>query len=215
MIAVETNVRRQKRTYLRPALEIRFGFVDGSEESFLQDDPEIAQKILKAISPPLLFSHHRVIVADDYSKSVLVCSQLNRVDFIFDGDGFSHIPDDHADLVEFTEAEFRKHVRLDHPARLQKRRQARRVGDLLVSFLHLRMRGGSQVFLMNEMLVKLPADSQSYMQRFLSKGTLGIRLAGGGEGFLNLANLIGYSVYPGVAEVPADTWIANPKPKNE
>jgi len=71
------------------------------------------------------------------------------------------------------------------------------------------------VFLMNEMLVKLPADSQSYMQRFLSKGTLGIRLAGGGEGFLNLANLIGYSVYPGVAEVPADTWIANPKPKNE
>jgi len=65
------------------------------------------------------------------------------------------------------------------------------------------------------MLVKLPAESQSYMHRLLSKGTLGIRLADGGEGFLNLANLIGYSVYPGVAEVPADAWLAEPKSLHE
>ena len=73
------------------------------------------------------------------------------------------------------------------------------------------MRGGSHVYLMNEALIKLPSESQSYMQRLLSRGTLGVRLAGGGQGFLNLANLIGYSVYPGVAEVPADTWMAWPQ----
>jgi hypothetical protein len=158
-----------------------------------------------------LFSQSRVVVADDYSKSVFVCSQINRIDFVYDGDGFAHIPYDHADLVELTEAEFRKHVSQKNPARLQKRKQRRRVGDLLVSFLNLRMRGGRHVYLMNETLVKLPADSQSYMQRLLSKGTFVIRLAGGGQSYLNLANLISYSVYPGVAEVPADTWMAQPK----
>jgi hypothetical protein len=68
---------------------------------------------------------------------------------------------------------------------------------------------------MNEILVKLPADSQSYMQRLLSKGTLVVRLPGGGQSVLNLANLIGYTVYPGVAEVPADTWMAQPRATHE
>jgi hypothetical protein len=53
------------------------------------------------------------------------------------------------------------------------------------------------------------------MQRLLSKGTLVIRLASGGHSVLNLANLISYTVYPGVAEVPEDTWIAQPGLNNE
>ena len=77
------------------------------------------------------------------------------------------------------------------------------------------MRGGNQVYLMKESVVKLPVDNQSYTHRLLSKGTLGIRLPGGGVGFVNLANLIGYSVYPGVADAPTDTWIAQPKPTHE
>ena len=79
----------------------------------------------------------------------------------------------------------------------------------MVSFLHLRMKGGSRVYLMREALVKLPAESQSFMQRFLSKGTYAIRLREGGYGLLNLQNLIGYTVYPGVPELPTDTWMAN------
>jgi hypothetical protein len=68
---------------------------------------------------------------------------------------------------------------------------------------------------MNETLVKPPVDSQSYMRRLLSKGAFGIRLAGGGQSYLNLANLISYTVYPGVAEVPADTWMAQQRPIDE
>jgi hypothetical protein len=215
MVKMEANIRTARRTSLRPALEIRFQFVEGSQETYVQSDPGIAAKILNEISPPLLFNHYRIVVADDYSKSVFVCSQLNRVDFVFDGDEFSHIPDDHADMVEISEMEFNQHVNLDDPSRLQKRRQSRRVGDLVVSFLRLRMRGGNQVYLMKEEVVKLPVDNQSYMHRLLSKGTLGVRLPGGGVGFLNMANLIGYSVYPGVVEAPTDTWIAQRKPTNE
>ena len=208
MIAPEINTRSPKQWSIRPALEIRIHFADGSKETFVQPDIEMAENILQQINPSNLFSQSRIVVADDHSKSVFICSQINRIDFVNDGDGFSHIPDDHADLVELTEVEFHRYVPLDDPSRLEKRVQHRPVGDLQVSFLNLNMRGGSHVYLMNETMVKITAESQSYMQRLLSKGALAVRLPGGGQSYLNLANLIGYTVYPGVAEVPADTWMA-------
>ncbi len=155
-----------------------------------------------------LFTRPRIVVADDYSKSVFVCSQINRVDFVFQGSDFSQLPNDHADLVEISKREFRARVPLEKPERLDKRVQPRHVGDLLVSFLHLRMRGGSHVYLMNETLIKLPLDNHSFMARLLSAGAYSVRLQGGGQGFLNLANLVGYTVYPGVPEIPSDAWMA-------
>jgi hypothetical protein len=215
MNAVETIVSSPEITRRCPALEIRFQFVDGSEETFIQNDAERAEALLRAINPAHLFYQSRIVVADDYSKSVFVCSEINRIDFVFQGHGYSHIPSDHADLVELTEAEFRKYVPAGDPSGLQKRTQRRRVGDMLVSFLNLRMRGGNHVYLMNETLVKVPSDNHSYMQRLLSKGHLAVRLPRGGESALNLANLISYSVYPGVTEIPADSWMAEPKACND
>ena len=215
MIAVETNIGSLKVSNHPPALEIRFEFVDGSEETFIQPEPARAENLIKAVNPAHLFYQSRIVVADDYSKSVFVSSQINRIDFLFQGHGFSHIPSDHADIVELTESEFRKHVPSSNSSGLEKRIQQRRVGDLLVSFLNLRMRGGSHVYLMNEILVKLPSDNQLYMQRLLSKGSLCVRQSRGGETVLNLANLIGYTVYPGVAEIPSDSWIAQPRGGND
>jgi len=191
-----------------PLLEIRFQFVDGSEANFFQPDHEIAENIWSRITVAHLFSRPRIVVADDYSKSVFLSSQINRIDFLFAGSDFSKIPTDHAELVELSEDDFREHVPLDDPTRLEKRVQPRRVGDLLVSFLHLRMRGGSHIYLMNETLVKLPVENHSFMQRLLSGGSYSIRLRSGGHGFLNLSNLVGYTVYPGVPEIPSDSWIA-------
>ena len=208
MNAFEINACSPQQRSIRPALEIRIYFADGSQETFVQPNVDMAENILQQINPSHLFNQSRIVVADDYSKSVFVCSHINRIDFVHAGDGFSHIPDDHADLVEMTEAEFRRHVPLNNPSRLDKRAQQRRVGDLQVSFHNLRMRGGSHVYLMKETLVKLPAESQSYMQRWLSKGALAVRLPRGGQSVLNLANLIGYSVYPGVPEIPSDAWMA-------
>ena len=37
-----------------------------------------------------------------------------------------------------------------------------------------------------------------------------VRLRTGGIGVVNLANLAGYTVYPGVAQIPADSWVAEP-----
>jgi len=191
-----------------PPLEIRFQFVDGSVANFFQSDPEIAENIWSRINVAHLFTRPRIVVADDYSKSVFLASQINRIDFVFEGSDFSKIPNDHAELVELSEEDFRERVPLDDLARLERRVQPRRVGDLLVSFLHLRMRGGSHVYLMNETLIKLPVDNHSFMHRLLSGGSYGIRLQGGGQGFLNLSNLLGYTVYPGVPEIPSDSWMA-------
>jgi len=211
MIAIETNTRSPRKTNSRPALEIRFHFVDGSKKTFITANSEAAEAIRDPINLANVFHQTRIVVADDYSKSVFVCSQINRVDFLFNGSGFSIIPPDHADLVELTKAEFDQCVPMNDPTLLQKRDHRRQVGDLLVSFLHLRLRGGSHVYLMNEIVVKLPAENHSFMQRLLSNGTYGIRLREGGYGLLNLQNLIGYTVYPGVPELPADTWMAQPR----
>ena len=210
MIAIETNTRSPRKTNSRPALEIRFHFVDGSKRTFITAKSEAAEAIRDRINLANVFHQTRIVVADDYSKSVFVCSQINRVDFLFNGSGFSIIPPDHADLVELTKAEFDQCVPMNDPTLLQKRDHRRQVGDLLVSFLHLRLRGGSHVYLMNEIVVKLPAENHSFMQRLLSNGTYGIRLREGGYGLLNLQHLIGYTVYPGVPELPADTWMAQP-----
>jgi hypothetical protein len=48
------------------------------------------------------------------------------------------------------------------------------------------------------------------MRFLLSKTGFHMRLPGGGVGVVNLAQLVGYTVYPGVAQVPSDLWEAEP-----
>jgi hypothetical protein len=81
MITTETNTRSQIKTSSRPALEIRFQFVDGSSETFIQPDAEAAEAIRQRANSSNLFNQSRIVVADDYSKSVFVSSQINRIDF--------------------------------------------------------------------------------------------------------------------------------------
>jgi len=212
MNAIENYTESNPMKSSRPALEIRFEFVDGSKETFIQPDAEVAEAIRQRTNLSNLFNQSRIVVADDYSKSVFICAQVNRVDLVFNGSGHHRIPPDYADLVELTETEFHQCVPLNDPTLLQKRDRVLHVGDLMMSFLHLRMMGGSHVYLMREALVKLPAESQSFMQFMLSKGSVHMRLRGGGIGVLNLANLVAYAVYPGVAQIPADAWLAEPVP---
>jgi hypothetical protein len=67
---------------------------------------------------------------------------------------------------------------------------------------------------MVELPAKLPAESQSFMRFLLSKGGFHMRLRGGGIGVINLMNLTGYTVYPGLAEIPYDAWTAELMPNS-
>jgi hypothetical protein len=70
------------------------------------------------------------------------------------------------------------------------------------------MAGGKRFYFMAEYPVRLPAESQSLMRLVLANGALHARLACGGVGVLNLANVVSYTIYPGIAQIPADTWLA-------
>jgi hypothetical protein len=204
---MKTNALRESR---KPALAIRVHLTDGSVESFAQTDEAEAQKLWQKIEPSRLFAQSRLVLAGEYSKSVFVTVQIVRVDLIQESNECWDFPGGYSDIVELSEAEFRKHARLDQPGLMARRNQPTPVGDLLVSFLKLRFAGGAPLFLMIEFPVKLPVENQSFMQFFLSKGEFHMRLRGGGIGVVNLANLLGYTVYPGVAQIPADTWLAEP-----
>jgi hypothetical protein len=188
---------------------IRVHLTDGSVDSFAADEAQ-GQSIWEKIEPARLFASQRLVLAGQNSKSVYVSAQVLRVDFIQAIHECWEFPGGYADIVELSEKEFVKHAHLDEPERMAKREQQIPVGDLLVSFVKLHMMGGKPIFLMMEFPVKLPADSQFFMQFLLSKGGFHMRMAQGGIGVVNLALLAGYNVYPGVAQVPADTWIAEP-----
>lgn len=200
-------------TSARPILAIRFHLTDGSVHSFVQNDSVAARNIWDAVDPARLFTRPRIVMGSEHSKAVFVSAEIIRVDFIQDSFQCWEFPGGYSDIVELSEQEFRKYAHLDEPALMAKRDQPTPVGDLLVSFVRLQMRGSRPLFVMVEAPVKLPVESQSFMQFMLSKGSVHMRLRGGGIGIVNLANLAGYIVYPGVAQIPADSWLAEPEPK--
>ena len=195
---------------LKTALTIRFHLTDGSVQSFVQTGDDAARKIWDGVEPARLFACPRIVIGSEHSKTVFVSSEISRVDFLHHSFQCWQFPGGYSDIVELCEEEFRKHAQLDQPALMVKRDQPTPAGDLLVSFVKLHMRGGAPQFVMVEAPAKLPAESQSFMQFMLSKAAVHMRLRGGGIGVLNLANLAAYSVYPGVAQIPADAWLAEP-----
>jgi hypothetical protein len=209
---MKTNARPESQ---KPDFLIRIHLTDGSMESFVIPDETEAGRIWEAIEPSRMFAQPRLILAGEHSKSVYVCAEILRVDFIQELYECWQFPGGYADVVELSEDEFRKHARLDQPERMAKRKQPTPVGDLLVSFLKLNLVGGHNLFLMVEVPVKLPVESQSFMQFLLSKGGFHMRLREGGIGVINLAHLAGYTAYPGVAQVPGDSWLGEPVLKKQ
>ena len=196
--------------YTSSAMIIRIYLTDGSVETFVQESEEKARELWERIDPVRLFAQQRVVIAGVASKSVFVGSEIVRIDFVQRFCPCWQFPQGYSDVVELSEADFRKNAHLDQPELMAKREQHTPVGDLLVSFLQLRFKGSAPLFLMVEGSAKLPAESQSFMRFFLSKTGFHMRLRGGGVGVVNLAHLAGYTVYPGVAQLPADAWLAEP-----
>lgn len=194
----------------KPPLTIRFYLTDGSVHSFTQTDEAINEKLWDAIDPGRLFAQQRIVVGSEHSKSVFVSAEILRVDFLHHSFQCWKFPGGWSDIVELSEEEFRAHARIDQPSLRVRRDQPTPPGDLLVSFVRLQLRGGQPLFAMVEAPAKLPVESQSFMHFMLSKAAIHLRLRGGGIGVVNLANLAGYVVYPGVAQIPGDSWLAEP-----
>ena len=196
-------------------LTIRVHLTDGSVESFAEHDKVASRKLWDQIEPSQLFTQSRIVLAGAYSKSVYVTSQIARVDFIQESNECWNFPGGYSDIVELTEESFRKHARLDQPELMARRESNTPVGDLLVSFVKLHLTGSAPLYLMIEFPVKLPAENLSFMQFMLSQKGFHMRLCCGGIGVVNLGQMLGYTVYPGVVQVPADSWMIEPVSKPE
>ena len=197
-------------TSATPGLLVRVHLTDGSVVSFVQPDAVKAQKIWQSVDPARLFAPPRLVIARTHSKSVFVCPEIVRIDFLRENCACWEFPEGYAVVIELSETDFRKHAHLDEPKLMPKREQPAPVGDLLVSFLKLQFKRNPAIDLMTEFSVKLPAESQSFMRFLLSKTGFHMRLGSGGVSVVNLANLTGYIAYPGVAQVPGDSWMAEP-----
>lgn len=189
---------------------IRFYLADGSVHTFIQPDDGTGNELWAAIEPSRVFIQPRIVVGSEHSKSVFVTAEIVRVDFLHASFERWEFPHGYSDIVELTEEEFREHAKLNDLSRMVKRDNVTLPGDPLVSFIKLQMRGGLPLFVMVEAAAKLPAESQSFMHFLLSKASVHMRLRGGGIGVVNLSNLASYTVYPGVAQLPADAWLAEP-----
>jgi hypothetical protein len=189
---------------------LRVRLSDGSVESFFQTDKVKAQQVWSSVEPAHLFAQQRLVIAGTYSNSVFVCSEIVRLDLFEPDCPCWQFPAGYSDIVEISEAEFRKNARLDRPELMPLRERPTPVGDLIISFIKLHFRSGPPIFLMAEFSAKLPAENQSFMRFMLSKTGFHMRLAGGGVGIVNLAHLSGFTAYPGIAQTPSDSWLAEP-----
>src|SRR5213592_3013310 len=113
-------------------LTIRFHLTDGSVHSFVQTDDTAARKLWDGVDPARLFARQRIVVGSQHSKTVFVSAEIVRVDFLQSSFQCWDFPGGYSDIVELSEAEFRKHAHLDEPALMARREEPTPVGDLLV-----------------------------------------------------------------------------------
>ena len=94
---------------------IRVYLTDGSVESFAQPDEARAKALWDSLDPLRLFAPQRVVIAGAASKSVFVGSEIVRIDFVQRFCPCWQFPQGYSDIVDLSEADFRKHAHLDQP----------------------------------------------------------------------------------------------------
>ena len=190
-------------------MEIRIHTQSGSVETFFQDNPALAARILKGIQSRNVFTGDMITVAGDYSLTTFVASRVHRVDLIAeDLPAWKH-PTDILDVVELSEEEFREQSHLDDPARLQRRQSPRQTGESVVVFVEVEMTGGNRLFLAAKSKVPLEAERLQRLRMLFSAAAVHFRVPQGGIAILNLKNLVRVTFNPGPDVTPIDAWPAH------
>jgi hypothetical protein len=190
-------------------MEIRIHTQGGSVETFFQDDPSVAARIVNGIQTTNVFAADVITIAGDYSLTTFVASQVNRVDLIAEDLPLWEQPTDILDVVELPEDDFRERSHVNDPARLERRRSPKRTGEFAAVFVEVEMTGGSRVFLAAEIQVALEAERLPRLHMLFSAPAVHFRLLQGGISILNLKNLVRFTFYPGPDVTPIDAWPAH------
>jgi hypothetical protein len=190
-------------------MEIRIHTQGGSVETFFQDNPALAARILKGIQSTKVVTGDLITIAGDYSLTTFVASRVNRVDLIAEDLPLWKQPADILDVVELSEEEFRERSHLNDPARLERRRSPKRTGEFAVVFVEVEMTGGNRIFLAAEIKVVLEAERLQRLRMLFSAPAVHFRLPEGGTSILNPKNLVRFTLNPGPDVTPIDAWPAH------
>jgi hypothetical protein len=193
-------------------LKIRIYGVDGSLTSFTQDDPALAQRIIRDAQRPDFFRQDRITIAGGHSVTTLVVGRIARVDLageeLSSWKHSSKVPASLREVVEVPEQEFLYQVEARDLNHLERRQQQHRPGQAELGFVDVHLVGGHHIYLQFKMVALLPAERLQRVHSILTLPGLSFRLAGGGVGIANLTNAVKFTGYPGPPEVPADAWLA-------
>lgn len=173
-----------------PNLQVRIYGIDGSTRTFIQNDPDLVNRILNELNPTQIFTQDKVTIADAHSAAAFLTPLVMRIDLITDRLSVWDFPFKIGALMELTETEFLEHLhgqRRPEPPHLQ--------GDFPV-FLEIEMVSGQHLFLWMEIIAGLPAERLLNIYSMLKELRLIFGLRTGGIGVLNLANMVRFQVHP-------------------
>ncbi len=190
-------------------MEIRIHTCGGSVETYFQDNPALAARILKGIQSTKGFTGDIITIAGDYSLTTFVASRVNRVDLIAENLPPWKYPTDILDVVELSDDEFRERSHVNDPARRERRRIPKQTGDFAVVFVEVEMTGGNRIFLAAKIKVPLEAERLHRLRMLFSAPAVHFRLPQGGTSILNLKNLVRFTLNPGPDVTPIDAWPAH------
>lgn len=190
-------------------MEIRIHTAGGPVETFLQDNPALAARILKGLQYTKVFAGDTMTIAGDYSLTTFNTARVNRVDFIAENLAPWKYPIDVLDVIELSEDEFLERSHLNDPARLEQRRTPKQTGDFVVVFVEVEMTGGNRIFLAAKGKVPLEAERLHRLHLLFSAPAVHFRLGQRGHAILNLKNLVRTTFTPGPDVTPSDAWPAH------
>jgi hypothetical protein len=183
-----------------PLLEIRIGFVDGSEAVYTQDDPDTAKRMLSRLQPERVFTQATLVVGGEHHVSVFPVAQIAHVEVRSDelpewpfGTNFERIVGLDEDTFDRRLAELasvsRKELRFD-------------AGQDVVGYARLEVRGGF-VHRLGLHAKALPSAVRGgRLTRLFDAPVLYVRRGENTALLINIRNSVGLRVYPGMPELP-------------
>jgi hypothetical protein len=194
-------------------MQIRIHTCGGPVETFVQDDPALAARILNQIQPAKVFTGEILTIAGEFSMTSFATSKVNRVDLIAeDAVNWNH-PGELLDAAELSKEEFRDRCHIDDPSRQERRRHRRQAGEAATCFVELVMIGDSRVFLAAKIIVPLEVERLHRLRLAFSAPAIHFKMRPAGISILNLKNIVRVTFFPGPNVTPLDAWPAHHMPE--
>ncbi|HEV2436820.1 MAG TPA: hypothetical protein VG077_12540 [Verrucomicrobiae bacterium] len=192
-------------TILHP-LQIHMHKVDGSSETFVQNEEGLIKLILREFQPDCIFNRDRIVIADRHSLTSFPVSQLVRADLVSEQLSDWIFPPDLVHAVELTEMEFR--ALLQNPELRDQWNQARTPDTSVIIFLEIEMAGQSPLFLVREITSQQFLNQLEAISFLFDARSLCFRMRNGGVAVLNLAHLMRVTLFPASPQPPLEAWPA-------